>query len=148
MKKDSKNFKKVLDKRKQGWYYNWVLASSEHTEPWKRYRKERSAINKTVIPKSELEDQETDLRDKGLNGRVWSWLRTNAGGVPNTCKSSGDMRELAPECFSGGRVSNAWATFLSVGNNTGKPVLIPHETTMSHDIGVKDLLLRGGLASD
>ena len=32
--------------------------------------KERSAINKTVIPKSELEDQETDLRDKGLNGRV------------------------------------------------------------------------------
>ena len=23
--------------------------------------------------------------------RVWSWLRTNAGGMPNTCKSSGLM---------------------------------------------------------
>ena len=23
--------------------------------------------------------------------RVWSWLRTNAGGVPNTCKSNGVM---------------------------------------------------------
>ena len=22
--------------------------------------------------------------------RVWSWLRTNAGGMPNTCKSNGD----------------------------------------------------------
>jgi len=21
--------------------------------------------------------------------RVWSWLRTNAGGMPNTCKSNG-----------------------------------------------------------
>ena len=24
-----------------------------------------------------------------LNMRVWSWLRMNAGGVPNTCKSNG-----------------------------------------------------------
>ena len=25
--------------------------------------------------------------------RVWSWLRTNAGGVPNTCKSNGAILE-------------------------------------------------------
>ena len=24
-----------------------------------------------------------------INMRVWSWLRMNAGGVPNTCKSNG-----------------------------------------------------------
>ena len=30
-------------------------------------------------------------QDKGLNIRVWSWLRTNAGGVLNTCKSNGDL---------------------------------------------------------
>ena len=26
-----------------------------------------------------------------FNMRVWSWLRMNAGGVPNTCKSNGDI---------------------------------------------------------
>ena len=33
--------------------------------------------------------------------RVWSWLRTNAGGVPNTCKSNGALRCL---------VANGWVT--------------------------------------
>ena len=28
---------------------------------------------------------------KLLNVRVRSWLRMNAGGVPNTCKSNGDL---------------------------------------------------------
>jgi hypothetical protein len=44
---------------------------------------------------------------KNFNWRVWSWLRLNAGGRPNTCKSSGNTRELASEVTSGGRVSNA-----------------------------------------
>ena len=35
--------------------------------------------------------------------RVWSWLRTNAGGMPNTCKSNGDYFGN----LSGERVSNA-----------------------------------------
>ena len=35
-------------------------------------------------------NRRTANEDKGLNIRVWSWLRTNAGGVLNTCKSSGD----------------------------------------------------------
>ena len=30
--------------------------------------------------------------------RVWSWLRTNAGGVPNTCKSNGVKRNTV--CFA------------------------------------------------
>ena len=41
-----------------------------------------------------------------LYWRVWSWLRTNAGGVPNTCKSSGLDGVLALLRVSGGRVSN------------------------------------------
>ncbi|MGP1922651.1 MAG: hypothetical protein ACTS5F_01070 [Candidatus Hodgkinia cicadicola] len=28
-----------------------------------------------------------------LNERAWSWLRTNAGGKPNTCKLSGRPRK-------------------------------------------------------
>ena len=37
--------------------------------------------------------------------RVWSWLRMNAGGVLNTCKSNGK----APACW-GARVANGWVT--------------------------------------
>ena len=34
---------------------------------------------------------ESERTCQRLNSRVWSWLRTNAGGVPNTCKSNGDI---------------------------------------------------------
>ncbi|MBZ4661190.1 MAG: hypothetical protein JG779_344 [Thermotoga sp.] len=49
----------------------------------------------------------------------------NAGGVPNTCKSSGgnSLRGGVP---SGGRVSNTWVTCPPEGDNQGKPWLIPH----------------------
>ena len=70
-------------------------------------------------------------------------LRTNAGGAPNTCKSNG---AVFSEVFgwkrvqlSGERVSNTWATCLSVGDNIWKRMLIPHKTTVSHGTGVKDL---------
>ena len=46
----------------------------------------------------------------------------NAGGVPNTCKSNGSAM------IHGRRVSNAWKTYLFVGNNAAKVVVIPHET--------------------
>ena len=46
-----------------------------------------------------------------FNMRVRSWLRMNAGGVPNTCKSNGtflkDFFGMNLIKFSGGRVSNA-----------------------------------------
>ena len=39
--------------------------------------------------------------------RVWSWLRTNAGGVPNTCKSN----EPRPSACTWSRwVANGWVT--------------------------------------
>ena len=37
------------------------------------------------------------------------------------------------EILSGGRVSNAWVTYLSEGNNNEKSVLIPHKVQSSHD---------------
>jgi len=41
--------------------------------------------------------------------------------------------EGLPEVYpSGGRVSNAWVTYLIQGDNTGKPVLIPHNITGRH----------------
>jgi len=39
--------------------------------------------------------------------RVWSWLRTNAGGVLNTCKSNGvHLRGNSWVCL----VANGWVT--------------------------------------
>ena len=65
--------------------------------------------------------------------RVWSWLRTNAGGVPNTCKSNGKLAIT----FSGERVSNAWATCPSDGDNIPKGVLIPDTTFRPHGLKKK-----------
>ena len=48
----------------------------------------------------------------------------NAGGVPNTFKSNG--RDTFGYWVSGGRVSKAWATCLSEGDNNVKTLLIPH----------------------
>ena len=33
-------------------------------------------------------------RERKIIKRVRSWLRMNAGGVPNTCKSSGEVAEI------------------------------------------------------
>ena len=66
----------------------------------------------------------------------------NAGGVLNTCKSN----EFLTNCdfgqekleVSGGRVSNAWVTCLTQGDNDWKRSLIPHKTTVPHGTGVKE----------
>ena len=65
----------------------------------------------------------------------------NAGGVLNTCKSNefpsnGDFGQREIE-VSGGRVSNAWVTCLTPGDNRGKLLLIPHKTTEPHGSEVK-----------
>ena len=54
-----------------------------------------------------------------FNWRVWSWLRLNAGGRPNTCKSSGNREKLASLLTSGGRVSKTWEFAFRRGTTTG-----------------------------
>ena len=77
------------------------------------------------------------LKDK-LYLRVWSWLRMNAGGVPNTCKSNEEDRFGG--FLSGGRVSNAWVTCPIQGNNSWKRLLIPHKRTLPHGKVWKDYI--------
>jgi hypothetical protein len=50
----------------------------------------------------------------------------NAGGVPNTCKSNGDLGID----LSGERVSNALVTCPEEGDNSSKGLLIPHEVCL------------------
>ena len=56
----------------------------------------------------------------------------NAGGVLNTCKSSGVNQELALIQLSGGRVSNAWVTCPIHRDNIEKLMLIPDKLTTRH----------------
>ena len=42
-----------------------------------------------------------------INMRVWSWLRMNAGGVPNTCKSNGVKRNFRMDL---NLVADGWVT--------------------------------------
>ena len=44
---------------------------------------------------------------KVINLRVWSWLRMNAGGVPNTCKSNG---VILSEVFGWSEIWPRWRT--------------------------------------
>ncbi len=50
----------------------------------------------------------------------------NAGGVPNTCKSNGDLAIG----LSGERVSNALVTCPEEGDNGSKGLLIPHDISL------------------
>ena len=70
--------------------------------------------------------------------------RTLAACLTHASRTEQRLRFL----LSGERVSNAWGTCLSVGDNSWKRLLIPHNADGSHDLTAKDLLLKDGLASD
>ena len=109
-----KNLKKVLDKCKMLWYSKWAIRESEQRTlyivnwimqrqtitPWTIIMDCLSVFRNEFITANEnswvyLLDkfiQNFDLSSSEFRYnflRVWSWLRTNAGGVPNTCKSNG-----------------------------------------------------------
>ncbi len=68
----------------------------------------------------------------------------NASGRLNTCKSRGSM--VFGPMATGGRVSNAYATYLLQKNSPEKFGLILHGTIKSHDFIVKDLSVKDGHA--
>src|SRR3954468_20632682 len=63
------------------------------------------------------------LSERSSSRRVCSWLRTNAGGVLNTCKWSDEPGLALGQ--SRERVSNTWVTCLDDRDNPRKLGLIP-----------------------
>ena len=128
---------------------NWIEGNELNIFLWKLFESFCQLTFSTQVLKVSQQNNVRAVARKSsfkqLNLRVWFWLRMNAGGVLNTCKSNG-QKELAP-FVSGGRVSNTWATCPYLGNNTVKIVLIPHKTTTRHLVAVKDLSDMDGLAS-
>ena len=60
----------------------------------------------------------------------------NAGGVPNTCKSNGELAII----LSGERVSNVLVTCPEEWDNSSKGLLIPHNIS-----GVRDWKMKGAI---
>ena len=56
----------------------------------------------------------------------------NASGRPNTCKSRGNIEELAFLMTTGARVRNAYATYPILRDSPKKFGLIPHNNIFSH----------------
>ena len=61
----------------------------------------------------------------------------NASGRPNTCKSRGNIEELAFLMTTGARVRNAYATYLILEDSPWKRGLILHSITNSHVFVIK-----------
>lgn len=72
-----------------------------------------------------------------IQWRVWSWLRMNASGRPNTCKSNGSAFRAIGMAASGARVSNTYATCLLPGNSSEKSGLMSHNINDSHELLIK-----------
>ena len=146
--KKGKKLVKRVDREGRGWYNKRAVPEGGLRGPWKLNNKDNSVWGDPNTKDSEILLKKKDtLRSKRAeprgsrnkpdreraraldytkHQRVWSWLRMNAGGVHNTFKSNGSAKKLAFLYFSGGRVSNAWATCLTEGNNVWKRTLIPH----------------------
>ena len=58
-----------------------------------------------------------------LYWRVWSWLRTNAGGMPNTCKSNGEFLTLRIFSVTPSGESEAFTTPLKYDNTYRRETL-------------------------
>ena len=84
--------------------------------------------------------------EKNFIMRVRSWLRMNAGGTLNTCKSSGGGGFGLQ--LSGGRVRNAWVICPIPGDNSEKSELKPHKPTESHGSAGKTPVVWDEPASD
>ena len=98
------NLKKVVDTDQARWYI--IKARSERAarqifENWTG--KETHYKRQVYLCKKVNRKRFTKNNEQSNKWRVWSWLRINAGGVPNTCKSIAGIQA----CLNEGE-ANGW----------------------------------------
>ena len=112
----------------QPWIYSWKKTGTNRlrtafyriiqNEPNQANYGADLDVNVWTVSGSELEFQrlakrgsysyfEREREITVINMRVWSWLRMNAGGVPNTCKSNGVKGNFRMEL---NLVADGWVT--------------------------------------
>ena len=118
---------------------DWNCTRSKYRE---KYNLSRSVDSFVRIEKCQWQAKSYII----IQWRVWSWLRMNASGRLNTCKSRGSMRRRFVEVLmaTGARVRNAWATCPFQGDNRWKRRLIPHGIIKRHLLVIKEIRKRIG----
>ena len=105
-----------------------------------------NSFTKTISePRTALWDHRFHGEFDPGSGRTLAACLTHASRAETCC---GKLR-LEGICFSGGRVSNAWATYRKDGDNIPKGVLIPNVVYEAHALYIKGSNpLSDGPASD
>ena len=109
-----KYLKKVLDK----WFADDIIKKSQRaayeTDLWKLNKVSISKCAGLPVLKQEQQYLRSQFASKfwvtNYKLRVWSWLRTNAGGVPNTCKSNEAFFHRMLAFTERSLVANGWVT--------------------------------------
>ena len=113
----SEKWKKAVDNNDEKWYINRRRSKrAKHLDKWTMYptlKILKKIFRKRTKTKSKLGIFEASFimtwSTKHFNMRVRSWLRMNAGGVPNTCKSNevcwNEIRRMKAY-----RVADGWVT--------------------------------------
>ena len=73
----------------RGWEKREVVERSSLKEWSKQSLKGKCRKTLSILKINPSQDRKQEKRDTNLQRRVWSWLRMNASGRPNTCKSNG-----------------------------------------------------------
>ena len=104
--------------------------------------KRKSAMTKM----SEL-SSENGLNSRGCLDIIFREFDPGSGRTLAACLTHASRTKLESWFFgwkmiwlSGGRVSNAWVTCLSVGNNIWKRMVIPHNIATPHGDAIKDFI--------
>ena len=105
---------------------------------WLKYWRTSTSTTKyqenTLISEKLQSSGQAKRNKNNLQWRVWSWLRMNASGRLNTCKSRGSMNVAIHLMATGARVRNAWATCPYQEDNPAKVGLISHSDCRWHHL--------------
>ena len=89
---------------------NWNSLDLRNSKTSKDERNE-PLLFRNKMPESSSEKGKNLINQvEHFNMRVWSWLRMNAGGVLNTCKSNEALENESSEEFSFDLVADGWVT--------------------------------------
>ena len=111
----------LLTVKKSCWHYKWSvinLRSCVKQHLRSRSLKTEQSFDKQMCRASCFKQEQQYLRSQFASKfwvtnyklRVWSWLRTNAGGVPNTCKSNEAFFHRMLAFTERSLVANGWVT--------------------------------------
>ena len=106
------NSKTISDCKQSGWIFGRSKCTKKMVHAHQKFLWNFSFENETTRKRKICQHLRCKHFDEGskLNLRVWSWLRMNAGGVLNTCKSNEALYLISSEWRFCDWVADGWVT--------------------------------------